>query len=213
MSDEATLWGVWMWTWTAILLSFVFFAGVLTLAYEQSWTAAERLYLSDYLKSGTQGKASATASSKYTLLEAVVGQGQQRLVLDDEIEQVPPDADGRPGYRLTEEGVKNGISRLTWVTGVFNDRGLHRVMSEAVYADHDAWEFRCGNHRVSERGAAHRKDPCASFGDEAQRAGLGALDGLLAKRSQSQGEFIRGLILGGLDSNPHFAFESCKLLE
>jgi hypothetical protein len=37
--------------------------------------------------------------------------------------------------------VKDGISRLTWVAGVFNDRGLHRVMSEAVYADHEAWEF------------------------------------------------------------------------
>ena len=51
------------------------------------------------------------------------------------------DVGGRPGYRLTDEGVKDGISRLTWVSGVFNDRGLHRVMSEAVYADHEAWEF------------------------------------------------------------------------
>ncbi len=40
--------------------------------------------------------------------------------------------DGRPGYRLTEEGVKDGIARLTWVTATFNDRGLHRVMGEAV---------------------------------------------------------------------------------
>jgi Type IV secretion-system coupling protein DNA-binding domain len=69
----------------------------------------------------------------------VVGKGQ-RLVLGDEIEAVP-EPDGRPGYRLTDEGVKDGISRPTWVTGVFNDRGLHRVMSEAVYADHESWEF------------------------------------------------------------------------
>ena len=112
---------------------------MLTLEYEGSWTAAERLYLSDYLKSGARGKASATAASKYTLLEAVVGKGQ-RLVMGDEIEPVP-ELDGRPGYRLTDEGVKDGISRLTWVTGTFNDRGLHRVMSEAVYADHESWEF------------------------------------------------------------------------
>ena len=78
-----------------------------------------------------RGKASATAESKYTLLEAVIGKGQQRLVLGDEIERVS-EVDGRPGYRLTGEGVKDGISRLTWVAGVFNDRGLHRVMSEAV---------------------------------------------------------------------------------
>ena len=70
----------------------------------------------------------------------MIGKGQQRLVLGDEIERVS-DVDGRPGYRLTGEGVKDGISRLTWVTGVFNDRGLHRVISEAVYADHEAWEF------------------------------------------------------------------------
>ncbi|WP_263357657.1 type IV secretion system DNA-binding domain-containing protein [Acidicapsa ligni] len=70
----------------------------------------------------------------------MVGKGQQRLVIGDEIEQVPS-LDKRPGYRLTDEGVKNGIARLTRVTASFNDRGLHRVMSEAVYADHEAWEF------------------------------------------------------------------------
>ena len=100
-----------VWTWMAILLSFVFLAGMLTLEYEGSWTAAERLYLSDYLKSGTRGKASATSTGKYTLLEAVVGKGQ-RLVIGDEIEAVPG-PDGRPGYRLTDEGVKDGIARLT----------------------------------------------------------------------------------------------------
>jgi hypothetical protein len=89
---------------------------------EQSWTVAERLYLSNYLKSGALGKVSATSASKYKLLEAVIGKGQ-RLVMGDEIEQIPS-LDGRPGYRLTEEGVKNGIVRLTWVTGTFNDRGL-----------------------------------------------------------------------------------------
>jgi type IV secretory pathway TraG/TraD family ATPase VirD4 len=128
-----------VWTWAAIFLSVLFLAGMLTLKYERSWTAAERLYLTDYLKSGARGKASATAQAKYTLLEAVVGKGE-RLVMGDEIEAVP-ELDGRPGYRLTDEGVKDGISRLTWVTGVFNDRGLHRVMSEAVYADHESWEY------------------------------------------------------------------------
>ena len=76
-----------VWTWTAVLGSLVFFAGMLTLQYERSWSAAERLYLTDYLKSGARGKASATAASKYTLLEGVVGKGQ-RLVIGDEIEEV-----------------------------------------------------------------------------------------------------------------------------
>ncbi len=60
-------------------LSLAFFVGMLTLQYQPSWTAAERLYLTDYLKSGARGKVSATAASKYKLLEAVVGKGQQRL--------------------------------------------------------------------------------------------------------------------------------------
>ena len=83
-----------VWTWTAIFLSLLFFSGMLTLEYERSWTTAERLYLSDYLKSGARGKASATAESKYTLLEAVVGKGQ-RLVMGDEIEPVPGRTAGR----------------------------------------------------------------------------------------------------------------------
>ena len=66
-----------VWTWMAILLTFLVLAGMLTLQYERSWTAAERLYLTDYLKSGARGKTSATAASKYTLLEAVVGKGQR----------------------------------------------------------------------------------------------------------------------------------------
>jgi hypothetical protein len=128
-----------VWTWTATLVSLAFFVGMLTLQYRASWTAAERLYLTDFLKSGARGKASATAASKYTLLEAVVGKGQ-RLVMGDEIEQVPS-LDGRPGYRLTDEGVKDGIVRLTWVRGTFNDRGLHRIMSEAVYDNVGSWHF------------------------------------------------------------------------
>jgi hypothetical protein len=122
-----------VWTWMAILLTLVFFAGTLTLKYVQSWTGARRLYLSDYLKSGTRGRVSATSAGKYTLLEGVVGRGQ-RLLIGDEVEQVPS-LDGKPAYRLTDEGMKDGVSKLTWVTGTFNDRALHKTMSETVYGD------------------------------------------------------------------------------
>jgi len=47
-----------VWTWTEILASLVFFAWMLTLQYERSWSVAERLYLTDYLKSGARGKVS-----------------------------------------------------------------------------------------------------------------------------------------------------------
>ena len=117
-----------VWTLGAFLLTFVFFAVALTLEYDWSWTAAERLYLADYLKSGLLGGPSATAESRYTLLEAVTSKGQ-RLVMDNEIEPAIA-ADGRHGYRLTEEGAKDGITRLKWVTETLNDRGLHRASSE-----------------------------------------------------------------------------------
>ena len=49
-------------------------------------------------------------------------------------------------YRSQENRVRlrepsDGIARLTWVTATFNDRGLHRVMGEAVYANVRSWEF------------------------------------------------------------------------
>ena len=50
-----------VWTLGAFVLTFVFFAAMLTLEYEGSWTAAERLYLSDYMKSGARGRATAAA--------------------------------------------------------------------------------------------------------------------------------------------------------
>jgi Type IV secretion-system coupling protein DNA-binding domain len=128
-----------VWTWMAIFLTGIFFFGVFCLDYWHGWTAAERLYLTDYLKSGVRGKASPSATAKYTLLEAVVGKGQ-RLVIDNEIEPVTG-PDGRRGYRLTDEGVKDGIARLQYVTGVYNDRALHTVMSHAVFQHDDIWGY------------------------------------------------------------------------
>jgi len=123
----------------AIFLTGVFFFGVFCLDYWHGWTAAERLYLTDYLKSGVRGKTSPTATAKYTLLEGVVGKSE-RLLIDDEIEPVTG-PDGRRGYRLTDEGVKDGIARLQYVTGVYNDRALHTVMSHAVFQHDDLWGY------------------------------------------------------------------------
>jgi hypothetical protein len=77
-----------VWTWTALFLSVLFFAAMLALNYSQSWTAAERLYLSDYLKSGARGQASAQSQSRYTLLEGLNAKGQMLLVVDDEVQAV-----------------------------------------------------------------------------------------------------------------------------
>jgi hypothetical protein len=103
-----------VWTLGAVVLTVFIFAGLLTVKYMNGWTAAQRHYLTDYLKSGARSHASPTASAKYTLLEGVVAKGQ-RLLIDDEIEPVTG-PDGKQGWRLTDEGVKDGIARLEWVT-------------------------------------------------------------------------------------------------
>jgi Type IV secretion-system coupling protein DNA-binding domain len=128
-----------MWTWAAILLSFVFFAGLLTVKYMTGWTAAQRLYLTDYLKSGARSQASPTASAKYTLLEGMVGKGQ-RLLIGNEIEPVTG-PDGKQGWRLTDEGARDGITRLEWVTATYNDRGLHALLGRFVFKDETSWKF------------------------------------------------------------------------
>ena len=128
-----------VWTWAAILLTFVFFAGLLTVKYMTGWTAAQKLYLTDYLKSGARSQASPTASAKYTLLEGVVGKGQ-RLLIDNEIEPVTG-PDGKQGWRLTDEGVKDGIARLEWVTATYNDKGLHALLGQYIFKNETSLDF------------------------------------------------------------------------
>ncbi len=128
-----------VWTWGAFFLSCLFFFGVFCLDYWHGWTAAERLYLFDYLKSGARQKLPA-AKARYTLLEGVTAKGEPVLVTGDEIEAVKG-ADGKLGYRLTDEGVKDGLTRLEWTAGVFNDRGLHELMGSYVFQNQTLWDF------------------------------------------------------------------------
>jgi hypothetical protein len=128
-----------VWTWGAFFLSCLFFFGVFCLDYWRGWTAAERLYLFDYLKSGTRAKVLPAAASRYTLLQGVDAKGQL-LVTGDEIEAVKGQ-DGRWGYVLTDEGTQAGLVRLQWTTGVFNDKPLHELMGSYVYQNQTLWDF------------------------------------------------------------------------
>ena len=64
-----------VWTWGAFFLSCLFFVFMVWRDGRVNWTAAERLYLSDYLKSGARAKLPA-AKARYTLLEGRNGQGR-----------------------------------------------------------------------------------------------------------------------------------------
>jgi hypothetical protein len=129
-----------VWTWAAFFLSGVFFFGVFCLDYWHGWTAAERLYLLDYLRSGVRGKASATMTGKYTLLEGVDAKGQAQLILGDEIEPTTG-PDGKLAYRLTDDGIKDGLVRLQSTTGMYNERALHALMGRWVFRHDDIWGY------------------------------------------------------------------------
>jgi type IV secretory pathway TraG/TraD family ATPase VirD4 len=128
-----------VWTWGAFFLSCLFFVFMVWRDGRVNWTAAQRLYLSDYLKSGARSKLPA-AKARYTLLLGITAKGEQLLVTGDEIEAVKG-ADGRYGYVLTDEGVKDGLRRLQWTTAVYNDKGLHALMGSYVYGNQTLWDF------------------------------------------------------------------------
>jgi hypothetical protein len=129
-----------VWTWGAFFLSFLFFVFMTWWDGRVNWTAAERLYLSDYLRSGARGKAGPKMQSKYTLLQGFNAKGQMLLVVDDEVEAVKGQ-DGRYGYVLTDDGSKDGLVRLQYVSGVYDDRALHELMGRFVYHDQTLWDF------------------------------------------------------------------------
>lgn len=128
-----------VWTWGAFFLSCLFFVFAVWQDGRVNWTAAERLYLSDYLRSGAREKLPG-ASGRYTLLEGVTAKGGRLFVTGDEIEAVKGQ-DGRYGYVLTDQGIKDGLVRLQWTTGMFNDRKLHDAMASYVYQNQTLWDF------------------------------------------------------------------------
>lgn len=51
------------------------------------------------------------------------------------------DADGKPGYRLTDEGIRLGLTHLEWQAAVYNDQGLHGLLRRWVYRNGDLWSY------------------------------------------------------------------------
>ena len=164
-----------VWTWGAFFLSCLFFVFMVWLDGQQNWTVAERLYLSDYLRSGARAKAGPKMQSKYTLLQGFNAKGQMLLVIDDQVQAVKG-ADGRYGYVLTDEGIKAGLVRLQYVTDVYNDQRLHAFLGQWVYQNQTLWDFAKRPTywtlaffvRAAVRGRA--EGPCAADGLEVRAA-------------------------------------------
>jgi hypothetical protein len=128
-----------VWTLGALGVAALWFCVQLWVQSAREWSEAERLYLGDYLRSGIRGVWPG-AHGRYVLLNGVTAQGEARLVLDDEAERVK-DADGKPGYRLTDEGIRQGFTRLEWKAAVYDDRLLHDLLRRWVYRDGDLGSY------------------------------------------------------------------------
>ena len=50
-------------------------------------------------------------------------------------------AQGQPVYVLTDEGRRNGLARLAWDAGLFNDRRLHEFLAHWIYRDQTVWDY------------------------------------------------------------------------
>ena len=128
------------WTLGALGVAALFFCALLWLQYAREWSEAERIYFTDYLRSGIRGGVWAGAHRRYVLLNGVTAKGEARLLLDDEAERVK-DVDGKPGHRLTEEGIRQGLVRLEWQAAEYNDRGLHGVLRRWIYRNGNLWSY------------------------------------------------------------------------
>jgi len=70
----------------------------------------------------------------------VTAKRQQRLALAGEVEAAV-NVQCQPVYVLTEGGRRNGLVRLAWDSGVFNDLRLHQFLPYLIYRDQTVWDY------------------------------------------------------------------------
>lgn len=128
-----------VWTIAAFFGAVLFFLLTLAIEYQRSWSFVERFYLPVYAKTWMHGLFP-KAQTRYSLIAGVTAKGQQRIAIVGEVEAAV-NAQGQPVYVLTEEGRRNGLVRLAWDTGVFNDRRLHEFLGHWIYRDQTVWDY------------------------------------------------------------------------
>ncbi|MGA2038271.1 MAG: type IV secretion system DNA-binding domain-containing protein [Bryobacteraceae bacterium] len=128
-----------VWTLSAFFGVVLFFVLAIAVQYARNWSFVERFYLPVYAKTWIHGLFP-KAQTRYSLIDGVTAKGQQRLALAGEVEAAT-NAQGQPVYVLTEEGRRNGLVRLQWDAGLFNDRRLHEFLAHWVYRDQTMWDY------------------------------------------------------------------------
>jgi hypothetical protein len=128
-----------VWTISAFFGAVVFFMLAVALQYARSWSFVERFYLPVYARTWMHGLFP-KAQTRYSLIAGLTAKGQRRIALADEVEAAT-NAQGQTVYVLTEEGRRNGLVRLVWNQGLFNDRRLHEFLGHWIYRDQTVWDY------------------------------------------------------------------------
>ena len=128
-----------VWTISAFFGAVVFFMLAVALQYARSWSFVERFYLPVYATTWMHGLFP-KAQTRYSLIAGLTAKGQRRNALADEVEAAT-NAQGQTVYVLTEEGRRNGLVRLVWNQGLFNDRRLHEFLGHWIYRDQTVWDY------------------------------------------------------------------------
>ncbi|HEX4650214.1 MAG TPA: type IV secretion system DNA-binding domain-containing protein [Granulicella sp.] len=126
-----------LWRIGAFIVAVLSFVGILGGRYTQQWSFAEREYLKDYMLASTLGRL--WDENYYTLLVLVDRQGRQRIASGNEIESGKM-ADGRTGYRLTEEGVQAGAARVEILRRKFKNAWMQDTLGSVVYQE-GVWAY------------------------------------------------------------------------
>jgi len=117
-----------VWTISVFFGAVLFFLMALAMQYARSWSFVESFYLPAYAKTWMHGLFP-KAQTHYNLIAGVTAKGQQRIAVAGEVETAA-NAQGQPVYVLTEEGRRNGLVRLVWDSGVFNEQQSPQYISE-----------------------------------------------------------------------------------
>ncbi len=116
-----------VWTWMAILGTFVFFAGMLTLEYEQSWTAAERLLCLAKMKNRRFRADVGGGRPDFSGLETL---RRMLLLPGDVCSRIYKHAE-RMGIRAQKWAVSSPAALASWARPRFRNDGADRRAGEA----------------------------------------------------------------------------------
>jgi hypothetical protein len=93
-----------------------------------------------YLKTWARFELLPKSSARYALINAVYAHAKERMAIGNEVEQVTS-ADGMPAYVVTDLARQNGVIKLSWNEGEFNNRELHAYLRHWIYLDKTQWDL------------------------------------------------------------------------